>query len=101
MEAPSLAQNPLLNHLLAELPSEAYQRLLPDLAGIPLPLGEEIYAAGETLKYVYFPTTAIVSLLYTTEDGRSAEIGVVGNDGILGIAFHGWRERAQSGRGSK
>ena len=65
MEAPSLAQNPLSNHLLAELPSDTYQRLLPNLESMPLRLGEEIYAAGETLKYVYFPTTAIVSLLYT------------------------------------
>ena len=86
MEAASPSQNPLLNHLLAELPGDAYQRLLPNLEGMPLRLGEEIYAAGETLKFVYFPTTAIVSLLYTMEDGRSAEIGVVGNDGILGIA---------------
>jgi CRP-like cAMP-binding protein len=86
MEAPSPLQNPLLNHLLAELPGDIYQRLLPDLEGIPLRLGEEMYAAGEALKYVYFPATAIVSLLSTMEDGRSAEIGVVGNDGILGIA---------------
>ena len=86
MEAPSPLQNPLSNHLLSELPSDDYQRLIPDLEGTQLGLGEEIYGAGETLKYVYFPTTAIVSLLYTMEDGRSAEIGVVGNDGILGIA---------------
>jgi CRP-like cAMP-binding protein len=86
MEVPSPLQNPLLNHLLAELPGDIYQRLLPDLEGIPLRLGEEMYAAGEALKYVYFPATAIVSLLSTMEDGRSAEIGVVGNDGILGIA---------------
>ena len=94
MEAPSLSPNPLLNHLLAELPSDAYQRLLADLVGIPLPLGEEIYAAGETLKYVYFPTTAIVSLLHTMEDGRSAEIGVVGiRRHPRHCRFHGWRER--------
>jgi len=86
METPSPSQNPLLNHLLAELPSEDYQRLVPDLECLPLRLGEEIYAAGESLKYVYFPSTAIISLLYTMEDSRSAEIGVVGNDGILGIA---------------
>lgn len=86
MEASSLSQDPLSNRLLAELPSDIYQRLLPNLEGIPLRLGEEIYAAGETLKYVYFPTTAIISLLYTMEDGRSAEIGIVGKDGILGIA---------------
>jgi CRP-like cAMP-binding protein len=86
MEAPLTLQNPLLNHLLAELPSDVYQRLLPNLECLSLPLGEEIYAAGQALKYVYFPSTAIISLLYTMEDGRSAEIGVVGNDGILGIA---------------
>jgi CRP-like cAMP-binding protein len=86
VEAPLTLQNPLLNHLLAELPSDVYQRLLPNLECLLLPLGEEIYAAGQALKYVYFPSTAIISLLYTMEDGRSAEIGVVGNDGILGIA---------------
>ena len=86
MEEPSPSQNPLLNRLLAELPSDIYQRLGADLECVPLRLGEEIYAAGETLKFVYFPATAIVSLLYTMEDGRSAEIGIVGNDGILGIA---------------
>jgi CRP-like cAMP-binding protein len=86
MTAPLTLQNPLLNHLLAELPSDVYKRLLPGLECVSLPLGEEIYAAGQTLKYVYFPSTAIISLLYTMEDGRSAEIGVVGNDGILGIA---------------
>ena len=77
---------PLLNRILAALPSDIYQRLLPDLECIPLRLGEEIYAAGETLKHVYFPATAIISLLYTMEDSRSAEIGIMGNDGILGIA---------------
>jgi CRP-like cAMP-binding protein len=76
----------LLNRILAALPSDIYQRLLPDLECSPLRLGEEIYAAGETLTHVYFPTTALISLLYTMEDGRSAEIGIVGNDGILGIA---------------
>ena len=86
MEAPVTLQNPLLNHLLAELPGDAYQRLVPNLECVSLALGEEIYAAGQALKYVYFPSTAIISLLYTMEDGRSAEIGVVGNDGILGIA---------------
>jgi CRP-like cAMP-binding protein len=81
-----VSHNPMLNQILAVLPSEIYQRLLPDLECIPLRLGQQIYAAGETLKYVYFPATAIVSLLYTMEDGRSAEIGIVGNDGVLGIA---------------
>ena len=80
------SHDPLLNRILSELPPNIYQRLLPDLECIPLRLGEEIYAGGETPKHVYFPATAIISLLYTMEDGRSAEIGVVGNDGILGIA---------------
>jgi CRP-like cAMP-binding protein len=80
------SHNPMLNHILAALPSEIYQRLLPDLESVRLHLGEQLYAAGEALEYVYFPATAIVSLLYTMEDGRSAEIGIVGNDGILGIA---------------
>ena len=77
--------NPLLNRLLAVLPVDVYQRLVPDLEFIFLRLGEEICGPGQSLKHVYFPTTAVISLLYTVEDGTSAEIGIVGNDGILGI----------------
>jgi CRP-like cAMP-binding protein len=85
--AKAAAQNPLLNRLLADLPVDDYDSLVPHLEFVALRLGQEIYGPGQTLDYAYFPTTAVVSLLYTMEDGASAEIGIVGNDGILGIAL--------------
>jgi CRP-like cAMP-binding protein len=78
---------PRHNYLLAALPAVDYGRLLPRLELIPLPLGWSVYEAGRTQGFVFFPTTAIVSLLYVMEDGASAEIAVVGNDGIVGIAL--------------
>ena len=78
---------PQQNHLLAALPAADYERLLPSLELVPLPLGWVVYEAGRKQGYVYFPTTAIVSLLYVMEDGASAEIAVVGNDGLVGIAL--------------
>ena len=75
------------NHLLAALPAEVYERLAPHLEDSPLLLGQVIYESGERLDHIYFPTTSIVSLLYMMEDGTSAEIGVVGNDGVVGIAW--------------
>ena len=74
------------NYLLAALPVEVFQRLQPNLEAVSLALGEVIYEAHDTLAHVYFPTTAIVSLLYTMENGRSAEMGIVGCDGLVGIA---------------
>lgn len=74
------------NRLLRALPEDVYERLLPDLEMVPLTLGKVIYESHGALSHVYFPTTAIVSLLYTMEDGSSAEIGVVGSDGVVGIA---------------
>jgi CRP-like cAMP-binding protein len=79
--------NPRQNHLLAALPAGDYERLLSDLELVPLPLGWAVYEAGGKLGYVYFPTTAIISLLYVMEDGSSAEIAVAGNDGLVGIAL--------------
>lgn len=79
--------NPLQNHLLAALPKGDYQRLLSSLELIPLPLGWAVYESGHDQGYVYFPTTSIVSLLYVMEDGSSAEIAIVGNDGLVGIAL--------------
>ncbi len=75
------------NHLLAVLPELATQRLRPHLERVELPLGKALYESGDQLNHVYFPTTAIVSLLYELEDGASAEIAVVGNEGIVGIAL--------------
>ena len=80
-------QNPLHNHLLAALPPAEFQRLLAHLELVKMPLGEVLYESGGHLSYVYFPTTSIISLLYVLENGASAEIAVVGNEGILGIAI--------------
>jgi CRP-like cAMP-binding protein len=80
-------QSPHQNHLLDALPTDDYERLAPHLELIPMPLGEALYESGGTLPYVYFPTTSIVSLLYVMEDGASAEIALVGNEGILGISL--------------
>jgi len=79
-------RGPVQNQLLAALPKDVYERLEPDLELVPLTLGKTIYEADEALSHVYFPTSAIVSLLYTMENGSSAEMGVVGYDGVVGIA---------------
>ena len=78
---------PARNHLLAALPREDFARLEPHLELVPLPLGWAVYESGGQQGYVYFPTTAIVSLLYVMADGDSAEIAVVVNDGLVGIAL--------------
>ena len=83
----SVPDSPSQNHLLAALPAAEYERLAPHLEWIPLLLGETLYEPGGQLQHVYFPTTAIVSLLYVMEDGSSAEIAVVGNEGLVGIAL--------------
>jgi CRP-like cAMP-binding protein len=75
------------NHLLDALPAGDYARLKSHLELIPLELGKVLYEPGARLRYVYFPTTCIVSLLYVMEDGASAEIAVVGNEGMLGISL--------------
>jgi CRP-like cAMP-binding protein len=85
--AVSLTCIPTQNHLLAALPAADYQRLLPDLELVPLPLGMAVYESGGRLDYVYFPTDCIVSLLYVMKDGASAEIAVVGHEGLVGIAL--------------
>ena len=78
---------PQQNHLLAALPPDEFARLLPRLELVSMPLGKVLYESGSQMQHVYFPTTCIVSLLYVTQDGASAEIAVVGNEGILGIAL--------------
>jgi CRP-like cAMP-binding protein len=79
--------DPRQNHLLAALPDAERQRWLPQLEAVELPLGAVLYESGSTLSHVYFPTTAIVSLLYVMESGASAEIAVVGNEGLVGISL--------------
>jgi CRP-like cAMP-binding protein len=81
------APDPRKNHLLAALPGPEWKRWLPELERVEMPLGQVLYESGSTLRHVYFPTTAIVSLLYVMEDGASAEIAVVGNEGIVGISL--------------
>jgi CRP-like cAMP-binding protein len=80
-------QSPRQNHLLAALPEPECKRLFPNLELVPMSLGDALYESGDTMENVYFPTTSIVSLLYVMENGASAEIAVVGNDGIVGIAL--------------
>jgi CRP-like cAMP-binding protein len=75
------------NLLLAALPNAELQRWQPQLEAVVMPLGQVLYESGSTLSHVYFPTTAIVSLLYVMENGASAEIAVVGNEGIVGISL--------------
>ena len=83
----SLSSEPIENHLLAALPYAEWQRWFPELEPVEMPLGQVLYESGATLNHVYFPTTAIVSLLYVMENGASAEIAVVGNEGIVGISL--------------
>ncbi len=78
---------PKQNLLLAALPAADYERLLPQLELVPLPLGWAVYESGSPQGYEYFPTTSIVSLLYVMEDGSPAEIAVVGNEGVVGISL--------------
>ncbi len=75
------------NHLLAALPAEEWGRWAPLLERVDMPLGQVLYESGIALDYVYFPITAIVSLLYVMENGASAEIAVVGNEGIVGVSL--------------
>jgi CRP-like cAMP-binding protein len=85
---PLFASNtPKSNRLLAALPEEDYQGLLPALEPVSLPLGMALYESGGAQGYVYFPTSSIVSLLYVLEDGSSAEIAVTGCEGLVGIAL--------------
>ena len=78
---------PQQNHLLAALSAEVRQRLFAHLELVPLPLGKVLYESGDTMRHVYFPTDSIISLIYVMESGASAEISVVGNEGLVGIAL--------------
>src|SRR5437879_13681231 len=83
----SSTHDPNQNHLLAALLDAEFDRLAPHLELIPMPLGDVLYESGGKQQYVYFPTTAIVSLHYLLENGGSSEIAGVGNEGILGISL--------------
>jgi len=84
---PALAHAPEQNHLLAALSAAEQARIFPHLRLVSMPLGKVLYESGDLLRHVYFPTDCIVSLLYVLADGASAEISVVGNEGLLGIAL--------------
>jgi CRP-like cAMP-binding protein len=82
-----MVSSPKLNKLLVALPPAEWQRWSPQLELVEMPLGMVLHEAGQTLSHVYFPTTAIVSLLYVMENGASAEIAIVGNEGLVGISL--------------
>src|SRR3981189_507521 len=79
--------NPNQNHLLPALPTAEFERLAPHLELVTMSLGEVLYESGGQLQHVYFPTTSILSIHYVMEDGSSAEIAGVGNEGVLGISI--------------
>jgi CRP-like cAMP-binding protein len=77
---------PKQNHFLASLPEDTYQRLLPDLELVSMPIGRILHESGSRLSHIFFPTTSIVSLLHVMESGGSAEIAIVGRDGLVGVS---------------
>ncbi|WP_290649751.1 Crp/Fnr family transcriptional regulator [Aquisalimonas sp.] len=83
----SVAHFPEQNELFQVLPEEAKARLFPHLELVDMPLSLAVYESGDTLKHVYFPTNCIISLLYVMENGSSAEIAIVGNEGMVGISL--------------
>jgi len=81
------APDPRSNHVLEALPEEEAARVFPQLKLVELPLGMSVYEAGDVQRYMYFPTDSIVSLLYVLENGASAEIAIVGNEGVIGVSL--------------
>ena len=77
-----------LNHLLGALPDEDFARIGSQLEYVSLPLGKVLYESGDKMSHIYFPTTAIISLLYIMENGGTAEIGIAGNNGLIGMALY-------------
>src|SRR5450830_572299 len=84
--AVSALHTPRQNRLLAALPLEDYERLLPDLEPVPLPLGWTVHGAGDREEYLYFLTSGIVSRFCVVENGESAEFAVTGSEGVIGVA---------------
>lgn len=80
--------DPRQNRILASLPASDYERILPDLEPIQMPLGWTISEAGDHVKYLHFPTSGIISLIYNLENGSSSEIAIVGNEGMIGISIY-------------
>jgi hypothetical protein len=88
------SHTPQQNHLLAALPAAERELIYPHLQLVEMPLGKVVYEPGDAIRYAYFPTDCIVSMLYVLEDGASTEISIAGNDGLVGIA---WFEAGRSG----
>ena len=83
----SRQHQPEQNQLFRALPADARERVFPYVERVPLTLGQVLYESGATLQHVYFPADSIISLLYVMEDGASAEIAVVGKEGMVGVAL--------------
>jgi len=81
------APNPRVNRLLAALPDVDFERWLPQLERVTMPLGQVLYEHGRPPSHAYFPTTSLVALLYVMENGATSEIAVVGNEGMVGVAL--------------
>ena len=81
------SRQPACSRLLTLLPGAEYERLLPHLERVSFSLGQVVYESGDRMRYIYFPTSVIISLLYTMENGSSAEMGMAGNEGLVGIAL--------------
>src|ERR1017187_2675225 len=88
--------HPSQNHLLAALPPAERERLYPHLELVSMPLGRVLYESGDALLHVYFPIDSIVSMLYVMENGASAEVALVGYEGLIGVALFMGGETAQS-----
>jgi CRP-like cAMP-binding protein len=86
-EIASASETPRNNHLLAALPEKDYERIAEQLEFVSLSLGQVLYESGDRLTHIYFPTTAIISLLYIMQNGNTAEIGIAGNNGLVGVAL--------------
>jgi CRP-like cAMP-binding protein len=82
-----MPHSPQENHLLAALSPADRERIYPHLDLVPMPLGKVLYESGDTMRHVYFPTDSIVSLMYVMANGASAQISMVGNEGVIGIAL--------------
>jgi hypothetical protein len=95
---PGVAHRPQQNALLGALPPAECARLADDLELVPLALGQVLHDSGQIMSHAYFPTDCIVSLLYVMKNGQSAEIAVVGNEGVVGIALFMGGDRHRAGR---
>src|ERR1044071_2306765 len=87
MPTDAATHDPTKNRILAALPREEYELILPHLGHVSFKLGEVVYESGGQMDYIYFPTAAIISLLYVMENGSSAEMGMAGNEGLVGVAL--------------